>query len=232
MAQPPKFKRYAVYYTLPEGPLSDVLDSWLGWSINHGCNVAHPVLSDLPQPIDAITKTPRRYGFHATLKPPFTLNKDTTLRALETDLQTFANAHPPVALTGLEIVPLGRFLALVPSDENPALTACAARVVRDLDRHRAAPSEAELQKRRAKGLSPAQEHNLTQWGYPYVCDEFRFHMTLTSRLPKSKIEQTRRILGAQLSGFLPQPFTIDALSLCAEDDTGHFHLLSRHSLNG
>ncbi len=44
----------------------------------------------------------------------------------------------------------------------------------------------ELQRRRAANLTPRQEFLLMHWGYPYVLDEFRFHMTLTRRLPDEK----------------------------------------------
>ena len=44
------------------------------------------------------------------------------------------------------------------------------------------PGAAELERRRKAGLSAAQEKMLLRWGYPYVLDEFRFHLTLTGRL--------------------------------------------------
>ena len=32
------------------------------------------------------------------------------------------------------------------------------------------------------GSPPRQDANLLRWGYPYVLEDFRFHMTLTERL--------------------------------------------------
>ena len=47
---------------------------------------------------------------------------------------------------------------------------------------RAPLAEEELARRRAVPLSARQEANLERWGYPYVAEDFRFHMTLTARL--------------------------------------------------
>ena len=41
---------------------------------------------------------------------------------------------------------------------------------------------AELARRRAGGLTPRQDELLQRWGYPFVLEEFRFHMSLTGPL--------------------------------------------------
>ena len=53
---------------------------------------------------------------------------------------------------------------------------------------RAPPDEAELARRRQAKLSPRQEANLARWGYPYVFEEWRFHVTLTRRLSPEERE--------------------------------------------
>jgi Protein of unknown function (DUF1045) len=50
------------------------------------------------------------------------------------------------------------------------------------DAFRAPMSAAERARRVASGLSPGQLNHLDRWGYPYLFDEFRFHMTLTGRV--------------------------------------------------
>jgi hypothetical protein len=47
-------------------------------------------------------------------------------------------------------------------------------------------SETERNRRLAAGLSPRQTNHLDRWGYPYAFEEFRFHMTLTGRVPPER----------------------------------------------
>lgn len=51
-----------------------------------------------------------------------------------------------------------------------------------VDHLREPPDDAELARRRGKGLSPAHDAMLVRWGYPYVFTTWFFHMTLTRRL--------------------------------------------------
>ena len=50
---------------------------------------------------------------------------------------------------------------------------------RAFDRCRAPLSDADLARRRRSPLTPEQDARLLAWGYPYVFEDFRFHMTLT-----------------------------------------------------
>src|SRR6202000_780688 len=47
---------------------------------------------------------------------------------------------------------------------------------------RARPSPDDLGRRLAAPLTERQRALLVEWGYPYVFDEFRFHMTLSNSL--------------------------------------------------
>jgi len=104
--------------------------------------------------------------------------------------------------------------------------------VRDLDGFRAPLGEAEIARRRGAGLTPAQEACLRDWGYPYVMDHFRFHITLTGKLPRTAHGPTRAVLERALRPLLPTPFVIDGLSLAGEDTAGRFHLLHRYPFSG
>jgi hypothetical protein len=53
-------------------------------------------------------------------------------------------------------------------------------VVADFDGFRLPLTEAERARR--QGLNPRQQELLEAYGYPYVFEEFRFHMTLTDRI--------------------------------------------------
>lgn len=224
------FTRYAIYFTPAAGPLSDFGAAWLGWDAERGAAVAHPEISDLPAPIAEITEAPRRYGLHATIKPPFRLAKGSTEADLVAAFASFCATTAAVALSGVDIAPLGRFLALVPKGDQDAALGLATATVAALDSFRAPLAPAELARRRVAGLTAAQEALLLRWGYPYVMDAFRFHITLTGKQPRSALCATRAVLAQHLTPLLPCPFLIDALSLMGEDDAGYFHLILRHAL--
>lgn len=227
------FTRYAVYAAPEPGPLAAFAASWLGWDPVEGKTPAHPALKDLPAPIIAeVTETPRKYGFHGTLKPPFRLAEGSSQAALEAELAALASELPAVALEGLVLHRLGGFLALTPEGDTRALARLAADVVTGLDHHRAPASEGELARRRTAGLSPAQEANLARWGYPYVMDEFRFHFTLTGKLAPDISNAVEAALAPVFAPLLPRPFTVRDLVLFGEDETGKFHILHRYALTG
>lgn len=225
-----QFTRYAVYVMPPPGPLADFGASWLGWDAARGVPVAHPQMSGLPAPVEEITETPRKYGLHGTMKPPFRLAHGQSGAALEAAFAGFCAHAAPVTLDGLRIAPLGRFLALVCDGEQTALNALAAGTVRALDPLRAPLGEHELARRRAASLTLDQDALLRRWGYPYVMDAFRFHITLTGKRPRAELPVIAAALAPQLEPLLPRPFGIDALSLVGEDATGRFHLIHRHTL--
>ncbi|MBT3141664.1 phosphonate metabolism protein [Phaeobacter gallaeciensis] len=225
------FTRYALYFAPPTGAdWTKFGASWLGWDMETGTQVAHPLLDDLP--VAEITDTPRKYGLHGTMKPPFRLAKGQTVEDLKQGCSDLAASTAPVHLQGLELAQLGKFLALRPIGEIALLSDLAAECVRALDRFRAPAPQAELEKRRAKGLSPAQEANLVQWGYPYVMENFKFHITLTSRLEKSLLPHVLTTLDTYLTPVLPIPFEVNDLALMGEDAEGRFHLIQRYPLTG
>lgn len=226
------YQRYAVYLAPKAGPLAGFAAGWLGWDPACGAKVAHPELPGLPRPLAEITETPRKYGFHGTLKPPFALAEGQTEGALRAALADLAARQAPVTLPGLALAPLGRFLALVVQGDAAPLNALAAEVVRGLDRFRAPLTEAEMARRRLSRLSPRQAELLARWGYPYVLDQFRFHMTLTGKLSARDLDATRRVLEPVLAPLLPRPFVVTDLCLFGEAAGGRFHLVERVPLEG
>ncbi|MEM6480397.1 MAG: DUF1045 domain-containing protein [Pseudomonadota bacterium] len=227
-----EFRRYGIYYTPQDGAFAEAGARWLGWNSATGKSAAPPPLRDLPFPLDDITATPRKYGFHATFKPPFRLAPDCDAKALTQAFDEHCQSLGPVALDGLKLAALGRFMALVPEGDIADLAALAASCVRDLDRFRAPATAQELAKRRATGLTSRQDALLEKWGYPYVLDEFRFHMTLTGKLPKDALAEVASALAAHVLPHVPRPVPIEALSLMGEDGTGRFHLIHRRALSG
>ena len=180
--------------------------------------------------VAAITATPRKYGLHATMKPPMRLATGTSEDALRAACAALAATRAPVRLEGLQVERLGRFLALRPLGDVSALNALAAACVTELDTFRAPAPDTEIEKRRAAGLSTEQDRNLIQWGYPYVLDQFRFHVTLTGKLPKGDLPAVEDYLATELTPLLPQPFEINDLALMGEAENGRFHLIQRYPL--
>lgn len=200
--------RYAVYW-LPGGALGRAGAAWLGWDARAGAE------TDGAGPD---TDIPRRYGFHATVKPPFRLAPGRSEADLRDAARALAGGLLPTDLGILSVGRLGRFLALVP--ERMA-TALAASVVEGLDGYRAQAGADELARRRAAGLTPTQDALLVRWGYPHVMTEYRMHLTLTGPDPSDATQaRARSVFGAHGG-----PHVIDSLSLVGEDAAGRFHLI-------
>lgn len=226
------YRRYAIYHAPPPGPLARFGAAWLGWDATRGVPVDHPEVNALPRSIAEITETPRRYGFHATVKPPFRLADGAAPEALHEAAKAIARGLRPVVLDGLALTRLGSFLALTPGNGQDAIAARAASVVEALDAFRAPPTAEDLARRRAAGLTERQEALLERWGYPYVMEEFRFHMTLTGSLPPAEAEQVKAALVPHLDPRLPRPYRVDSLSLFGEGADGRFRELHRYALAG
>lgn len=222
-----KMKRYAIYFAPPAGPLMQAAGAWLGWDVAAGRAVAQPAIDG----IEPATRTPRKYGFHATFKAPFRLaagyGPDDLAEALSAEAATLG----AVDLVGLRLDALGgRFLALRPEGDETGLRALCAEVVTRFEPFRAPLTEAEIARRHPERLTPRQCALLDAFGYPYVLEEFRFHMTLSGDLPPEDLARLRAAAGDWFTPHLPRPFRIDALCLYGEDEAGRFHLLSRHAL--
>ena len=152
-----------------------------------------------------ITRDARHYGFHGTLKPPMALAGGRTADGLSAALAQFAAEVPALPPVALQVATLGGFLALVPREPAPALLKLADLAVERFDRFRAPPSADEIARRRRVPLSTRQEAHLARWGYPYVFDEFRYHMTLTARLPDAERPRMAAYLADLLAPALAEP---------------------------
>lgn len=222
-------KRYAVYYAPPAGDFADRASAWLGWDAARGMAVTPP---ELGLDATAITAEPRKYGFHGTIKPPLRLATGRDHAGLGAAMAELAASLAPVTLPGLRLVNLDGFLALVPEGDTAPLRDLAAAVVERLDAYRAPLNEAEIARRRPERLTPRQRELLDLWGYPHVMEEFRFHLTLTDRLPPDQADGVAETLRAHFAPVLPRPFVIGSLCLFGQVESGRFHLLHRYPLSG
>jgi len=224
-----KFTRYAIYYApAPKAEWATFATSWLGWDMRAGRPVEHPQIPDIS--VSQITRTPRKYGLHATLKPPFRLADGITQSDLEAACHTLSQRLSPVSLGQLQLTRMGRFLALC-QPSSPELSRFAGACVCDLDHLRAPLTPEELARRRKARLTQRQEGNLTTWGYPYVLDDFRFHVTLTGRLSDPDLKTVQSVLDHKLVPLLPLETVITDLALTGEDEAGCLHLLHRFDLS-
>ena len=178
--------RYAIYYAPPpESPLWRFGSDVLGYDAATGAT--RPPLA--PEGFSAeewlrLTAQPRRYGFHATLKAPFRLAEGATEDDLVAAGRSFARKRRAFDLPDLAVAALETFAALTTREPSEPLSALSAACVEAFEPFRAPHSPEELARRRSAALTEAQQANLERWGYPYVFDEFRFHMTLTGSLPE------------------------------------------------
>lgn len=219
--------RFAIYHLPSDAALAGFGARWLGWDVVRG-KPAEPF--DIPG-LSQVVERPRKYGFHATLKPPFRLAADRALDSLRAQVEALATRIAPARAEGLKLTSLGRFLALTICGDTHEIDRVAAACVTELDSFRAPASEDELAKRRGKGLRPQQEEMLLRWGYPHVLQTFRFHMTLTGRVPKGDLPEWEERVRLHLPP-LPAPFLLDTISLCGERPDGLFEEIERFPLTG
>jgi putative phosphonate metabolism protein len=186
--------RHAVYFApAADSELARFGDRWLGRAVESNASLEQPALDGLDAArLRALTESPRHYGFHGTLKPPFHLADGCDAAELRRALAGFAIRQAPFEIDSLRLREIGDFLALVPGDFAPALSRLADACVTEFDAYRAPPDSAELAKRYAAGLTPRQAELLARWGYPYVFDEFRFHLTLTG--PIADAAERRQVM--------------------------------------
>lgn len=205
--------RYALYFTAaPGSPLAAFGEAALNGDTPPGFS---------PADWRAITAEPRRYGFHATLKAPFAPAAGVTEDDLRATLRDFAAQQKPLAPIALELAALGRFSALVPAAQSRALDTLAGHVVEVFDSWRAPLSEADRARRLQAKLSPREREHLERWGYPYVFEDFRFHMTLAGPIPpeqRDAVDAALRDLVERHPGCTEMH--VDGLTLLAEPERG------------
>ncbi|SLN76119.1 DUF1045 domain-containing protein [Oceanibacterium hippocampi] len=225
--------RYAIYFTPdPASPLWLTGCRWLGRDPVSGA------LFEAPSGIDPdcwrrVTAAAAGYGFHATLKPPFHLAGGRTLPDLVDRMRVFASPRPAFEAPPLVVADLAAFLALVPTVLSRPLGRLAGDCVAHFDDFRAPPSDRELAKRRAAGLSARQEALLGRWGYPYVFEEFRFHMTLTSRLDADLRARLLAHLEARFADVTAEPLGVDGIALFEQPAPGApFRQIERFPFTG
>lgn len=217
--------RAAIYFTPPAGaPLTEAAARWLGRDAFSG----EPTREADPL-IDPLVAEPARYGFHATLRAPFRLAEGRSVAALDEALADFAAARETFVVPSLALARLGPFFALVPADTGHELRALESAVLKAFEPFRAPLTEAEIARRRPERLTARQRRYLAERGYPFVLEEFRFHLTLTGPLGPDEAGAVEPSLRERLADFDGAPLLIDALALFVEPEPGApFRVQARH----
>ena len=229
------FPRYAIYYAAqPDSALDRFGRQLIGYDAYGGDELAFPehIAAQVPDWRD-LTADPRQYGFHATLKAPMALLPDADLTSLRAACARFADAPRPVPVITPRVDSISGFIALVPAAPSADLLQLAAECVREFDGFRAPLTAADRARRNPAALTPRQRAHLDRWGYPYVMDDFRFHLTLTGRIAAERREPVLALLRASFLAIGIETLKIDRIALFHQRDAGsRFRVLDSWELRG
>ena len=98
------------------------------------------------------------------------------------------------------------------------MTRLAADCVTEFDSFRAPLTEADRARRNPSQLTSRQREHLDRWGYPYVMDDFRFHMTLTGRVNAERRDGLVAMLRDRFAALGLSSRAIDGIALFRQDD--------------
>jgi putative phosphonate metabolism protein len=227
------YPRYAIYYTpKPGSDLDRFGTDLLGYDARSGEDRPFPsgIETTVPDWRD-LTQDPRKYGFHATLKAPFSLAHGKPATELIAAFETFANIRRPIPVIKPVVNSIGGFIAVVPAGASAELARLAADCVSALDGFRAPLTPEDRARRNPARLTPSQREHLDQWGYPYVMEDYRFHMTLTGRLDAERREPILAILRTRFDALKITPLAIDSIALFEQRDAkSRFSIVKHYAL--
>jgi putative phosphonate metabolism protein len=225
--------RYAIYYAeAPDSALDRFGARLLGYDAYSGEDL--PLPDDMVQAVPdwrEITRDPRKYGFHATLKAPMVLAADKTEAELLGACGAFARSPRTLPMIKPVVNAISDFIAVVPSQRSTELEQLAADAVSAFDGFRAPMTPEDRTRRNPDRLTQRQRDYLDRWGYPYVMEEFRFHMTLTGRLPAERREALLAILRRRFAALELDALTIDSMAVFRQHDANsRFRIVRRYAL--
>ena len=227
------YKRYAIYYAPLENSELDVFGKcWLGWDPYKGLETTKSDLSSSPnlQKFSRFVFAPKQYGFHGTIKAPFRLKDGYTYNDLENKVCEISKQIHSFHLDELIIKKLGNFIALIPTN-NLKVNELSNKFVKGLDYLRDELSEDELKKRNPEKLTPNQKKMLYKWGYPYVFNEFKFHLTLTSKLNIEEIDGVFKSLQNILKQVNLSKINFNNICIFGQKSDEKFYFIKRFKFN-
>jgi putative phosphonate metabolism protein len=225
--------RYAIYYAAaPDTDLDRFGGRLLGYDAFSGKDLPFPdgVLQMAPDWRE-LTRDPRKYGFHATLKAPLSLAPGKTETEFLAACEAFANTPRPVPVIRPVVDSISGFIAVVPAEPSTELERLASDCTCEFDSFRAPLTPEDRTRRNPSALTERQCGHLDRWGYPYVMEDFRFHMTLTGRLDAERREPVLRMLRNSFSATGIKTLAIDRIALFRQDDAdSRFRIVSHWKL--
>jgi len=228
--------RHAAYFAPAQDHLLAELGAhWLGRCALTRRAVPAPPPTGIPGALfRQYTAAATRYGWHATMKAPFSLRTGLDVQAIPEAFAAFARSESAITLAALELRNTGDYLALVPGEPSQALQDLAFGCVRALHPLAQPLTGQQLAQRRLSPLSAQQDAMLLQWGYPFVGDQFQWHMTLTGSLQALGPQAVQQLHDAATEWFGPvlnRPITLDAISWFVEPLVGgNFYEAQRFTL--
>jgi putative phosphonate metabolism protein len=227
--------RYAIYFAPAPGSELDRFGAQLlGYDAYLGEQVPFPDgIERITPDWHELTRDPRKYGFHGTLKAPLSLADGRTEAELLAACQAFADAPRPIPLIAPVIDSISGFVAVLPAAPSAELEKLAAECVSRFDTFRAPLTAADRERRNPSRLTPRERDHLDRWGYPYVMEDFRFHMTLTGRLPASRREPVVAMLRSRFSEIGLTTLAIDRIALFRQENAdSRFRIIEHWKLHG
>jgi len=225
--------RYAIYFAAGcDSALSRFGAELLGYDAYRGDELPFPRQSlEVAPDWRDISADPRKYGFHATLKAPMALASGRTEAELTAACAAFAGTPRPIPAIRPVVDSISGFIAVIPAEPVDALQGLAADCVRDFDCFRAALTADDRARRKPEKLTERQRGYLDRWGYPYVMEEFRFHMTLTGRLDSERRGPILQMLRTRFASLRVDTLAIDRLALFRQDDAkARFRIIGEWAL--
>lgn len=213
------FPRHAIYYAAAPGSDLDRFGArLLGYDALTGEELPFPdgIVQSTPDWHD-LTSDPRKYGFHATLKAPMMLAQDQTEAGLLEACATFAAIPRSIPVIRPVVDSISGFIAVVPTEASGELERLAADCVREFDCFRAPLTPKDRARRNPSALTPRQRDHLDRWGYPYVMEEFRFHMTLTGRLDAARRAPVLAMLRQRFAVLGVTTLAVDRIAVSRQD---------------
>jgi putative phosphonate metabolism protein len=226
----PQYPRYAIYFV----PSADSILYRFGASlIGYDAYTSQPLpfAGGIESDVDDwkhLTADPRKYGFHATLKAPFSLATGKTEDELVAATREFAQKPRAIPVIAPMVRNISSFIAVVPDAPCPELQALAENCVASFDGFRAPLTAEDRKRRNVSALTDRQIVHLDRWGYPYVFEEFRFHMTLAGSVPAERRAAVTDILRKRFAEMDLQSISIDRLALLRQNEADSGFAITAH----